>query len=288
MEGDYPVWLTRKFPRNYIFRHPVSGALLIMVFCFVFLILYIPLGARPGRHFSYGGTMAIYSIVAGLSVLGTIRLLRRIPFFSDEYPWSAGKELSAIIITLSATGVAIYLAGFFLEEPFNRLNLPTFLNSVRNAFLIGIIPFGFFILSNYRHWPEESAIPKESAKEQNHTAGEVPVKIISQLKKEELSFYPRELIYVASESNYVNFYLLRDNKVQKQVIRNSINNIEEQLSGIPFLFRTHRAFIVNIKQIRTKRGNSLGYQLKLIGIDEEIPVSRNNTKPFTELCRKFK
>ena len=287
MKGDYPVWLTRKFPRNFIFRHPVSGALLIFVFCFAFLMLYMPLGAHPGRHFSYGGTMAIYSIVAALSVLGAIRLLRRIPFFADESRWSAGKEMSAILITLSATGLVIYLAGFVLEEPFDRLNLPTFLNSVRNAFLIGIIPFGFFILSNYRHWHEENELNKEAEKEQTPTPVEVPVKIISQLKKEELSFYPRELIYVASESNYVNFYLLRDNKVQKQVIRNSINNIEEQLSGIPFLFRTHRAFIVNIKQIRTKRGNSLGYQLKLIGIDEEIPVSRNNTKPFKERCRKF-
>ena len=118
--------------------------------------------------------------------------------------------------------------------------------------------------------------------------GPSKVNIISQLKKEELSFYPDELIYAESDGNYVHFYLLTENKVHKRTIRNSINQVEEQLAEYPRIFRTHRAFLVNLDKIRMRKGNSLGYQLKLVGIDEEIPVSRNNTRKFIQLLNSHR
>ena len=109
------------------------------------------------------------------------------------------------------------------------------------------------------------------------------IKISSQLKKEELSFYPSQFLYAESDGNYVVFYLNKDNLVKKEIIRNSINNIEQQLSEIPYFLRTHRAFIVNLKKVRSKQGNTLGYLIKLSDIEFKIPVSRNNTKIFNEL-----
>jgi DNA-binding LytR/AlgR family response regulator len=52
--------------------------------------------------------------------------------------------------------------------------------------------------------------------------------------------------------------------------------------------RTHRAFIVNVKKVSSKKGNSLGYQLKFNGVDEGIPVSRQNVRRFDELIRQFR
>jgi DNA-binding LytR/AlgR family response regulator len=72
--------------------------------------------------------------------------------------------------------------------------------------------------------------------------------------------------------------LISGDKVQKKVIRNSITDVEQQLAHIPYLARTHRAFIVNLKKIKSKKGNSLGYRLRLQGTEAEIPVSRNNTR----------
>jgi DNA-binding LytR/AlgR family response regulator len=72
------------------------------------------------------------------------------------------------------------------------------------------------------------------------------------------------------------------------MIRNSINNIEQQLARIPFIMRIHRAFIVNLKMIVSKRGNTLGYQLKINELDTEIPVSRNHTKTFDRKMKQFR
>ncbi|HDR51577.1 MAG TPA: LytTR family transcriptional regulator, partial [Mariniphaga anaerophila] len=55
----------------------------------------------------------------------------------------------------------------------------------------------------------------------------------------------------------------------------------------PFFVRTHRAFIINLKKIKSKKGNSLGYRLRLQGTDSEIPVSRNNTRNFSQLLKQF-
>jgi DNA-binding LytR/AlgR family response regulator len=52
--------------------------------------------------------------------------------------------------------------------------------------------------------------------------------------------------------------------------------------------RVHRAFLVNLRKIESKKGNTLGYRLKLGGSDIEIPVSRNNTKNFDYKMKQFR
>jgi hypothetical protein len=279
--------ISEKFPQNFIIKRPLYGALLIAGFTLVFALLYKPLGSHASRFLGYEATMAVYAIISGASLFGWINLLVRITFFSNKAKWTFAKELLAIVILLFAMGVVIYFAAFILEEPANRWNFPTFFDSVKNAFLIGIIPFLFFTALNYLYWisPEE----KYTASSDSGSASAVEklIQISSQLKKESLSFYPGQLIYAESDSNYVNFYLISSDKVQKKVIRNSITDVEQQLSHIPYLVRTHRAFIVNLKKIKSKKGNSLGYRLRLQGTDAEIPVSRNNTRHFSQLFRQF-
>jgi DNA-binding LytR/AlgR family response regulator len=84
------------------------------------------------------------------------------------------------------------------------------------------------------------------------------------------------------------FHLIVNEQYIKRTIRNSINNIEQQLTHIPSILRIHRAFIVNLKMVASKRRNTLGYQLKLNNIDTEIPVSRNNSKNFDQKIKQYR
>jgi DNA-binding LytR/AlgR family response regulator len=122
---------------------------------------------------------------------------------------------------------------------------------------------------------------------QENQPSEDLIQISSQLKKEELSFYPSQFLYAESDGNYVVFYLSINNLVKKEIIRNSINSIEQQLSGIPYFLRIHRAFIVNLKKVRSKQGNTLGYMIKLSETEIKIPVSRKNTKDFNKLSALY-
>jgi DNA-binding LytR/AlgR family response regulator len=113
------------------------------------------------------------------------------------------------------------------------------------------------------------------------------IRIGSQLKKEELTFFPGQLIYAEADGNYIVFHLNIEDQIKKKIIRNSISNIEQQLSAIPFFFRTHRAYIVNLKKVCAQKGNTLGYRLKLSGTDIEIPVSRQKTRDFDLILERY-
>lgn len=281
-------WFKRKIPRNYLLKYPSAGALIVFLFIVAFGILYQPVGSHESRLFNYPVTTAVYALVAAAFILAAIRILKTVKPLVDEQNWTIWKELLSVLIALTGMGIGVYLIAFIIEEPADRLNLSTLFDSIIRSFLIGIIPFAFFTAVNHRYlFASDEALKEENTIHEPGKPAEVLVKISSQLKKEELSFYPREFLYAMSEGNYVNFYLFRDNHFKKEVIRNSISNIEKQLSSYPYLYRTHRAFIVNINKIRVKKGNVLGYRLKLAGIDQEIPVSRNNTGDFNKVLKQY-
>jgi len=274
-------WLNKRLPQNLILRKPLLGTLILSVIWFVFITLYKPLGVRSAR-FGFVSTMALYCLIQAIFIYASARLLTLIPFFSKEREWTILKEALSIILMLFTVGVVIYFAGFIIQPPAHRWNISTFLDSCEKAFLIGIIPFTFFTLMNYRHlfFTEIEQYYDHPNFQKMKMPKEELVHINSQLKKDFLDFYPSQFIYCESDGNYVVFYLLVNGQCKKKMIRNSINNIEQQLIRIPYAMRIHRAFIINLKMIAEKKGNSLGYRLKIHNTDAEIPVSRNNTKNF--------
>jgi len=279
-------WFTIKYPQNYIIKNPLRGALIITLFCFGFINLYKPLGFHASRALSYEATMVLYSFICGTAIFIFAKILKAFRFFSSIQDWTLIKELLSIVFVLIGLGITIYFIGFIIEPPVDRWNIPTFLSSCGYSFLLGIIPFIFFTGINYSHLlpqdhDEYVPIPGQGPATENL------IKISSQLKKEELKFYPSEFLYAESDGNYVIFYLNRNELIKKEVIRNSINNIEQQLSEVPYFLRIHRAFIVNLKKVRSKHGNTLGYQIKVSGIDSKIPVSRSNTSNFNKLFAEY-
>jgi len=281
--------MNKKYPQNYIIGKPTIGTLIFLAFCLGFVLLYKPLNVHEARFFGFEITMAIYLGALSIPVFLIIKILKRFRYFSNPEEWTIFKELLSIVIILLGMGVAVYFMGFLMESPAHRWNLDTFLDSCVHTFLIGLIPFFIFSALNYRHLFATELTRNFKPDTISSSAGE-PEKMIrigSQLKKEELTIYPSQLVYAVSDGNYIVFYLNVNNQIQKKIIRNSISIIAEQLSVIPYLMRTHRGFIVNVKQVTSQKGNTLGYRLKLEGIDDIIPVSRQNSLAFDQLLKRY-
>ncbi len=274
--------LNIKYPQNYIIRQPLQGAVVLFVFSFAFTLLYHPLNTHESFYFGFELTMLFYTLPAAIASALLILILKRIPGFSRIEHWTLGKELLSVYIILQFMGVVIFFLGFLIESPAtdSRWNLPTFLDSCKHTFLIYIFPFAFFSAINYKFLflNFESTVEKY----QDEKKLKLRVDIRSRLKKESLSFTANELLYAVSEGNYVVFHLLKDHKIKKIPIRNSITEIENQLQNIPFFFRCHKGFIVNLNMVESKKGNSSGYLLKLKFSKEAIPVSRKNTRDFDQ------
>lgn len=289
MNKLFHTWLTNEFPQNYILRKPLTGSLIIALFFFIFVILYKPLSAHESMGISYTATMAIYCMISAAAVFGFGKLIKQIGFFSEKNKWTFAKEVTSILMILLCLGLVIYLTGFLLEPPADRWNMATFLDSLMRAFLIGIIPFTFFTTLTYHQWLNQHIYTYRTNPEGDAEAfpEEEMIHIQSRLKKEKLSFYSSQFLYAESDSNYVNFYLTLDEQVKKKVIRNSIGDIEKQLDNIPYIFRTHRAFLVNLKKIRQKKGNASGYRLKLENTEASIPVARQKVKAFNDQIDRY-
>lgn len=278
-------WLNNKFPRNYLIENPVTGAIINALFCFIFILLYKPLQTKASPHLSFETTMAVYSIGSGLALLLSVWILSFFKWFSDIKKWTILREIVSLFLILTGIGTVVYLMGFLIETPSGRLNIETYLDSVSRSFLLGLFPFIFFSALNYKYLSPDTDLygMKDNIKTpQKNNQKEQTIRISSRLKKEELSFCPADFVYAESDGNYVVFNILKNNDLKKEIIRNSISNIEQQLTGIPHIIRTHRAFIVNLKKVKSKHGNILGYQLRLSGTDVIIPVSRNNIRKFDE------
>lgn len=290
MKTDIFRWVNYKYPQNYIIKNHYTGSLIIALFCFAFLTAYKPLNAHAGRSMTFEATMAFYSLLSGISVIFFVKILKAFRYFSEKSEWILLKELLAVFIIISGIGITIYFIGFLIEPSGPRWNFPTFLDSVKSAFLLAIIPFTFFTAINYKFLYPKILMEADEFPVRPDSLSQLPeelVQISSQLKKETLSFYPSEFVFAESDGNYVVFYLKRDNIIRKEIIRNSVNNIEQQLSVLPFFLRTHRAFIVNMKKVRSRNGNTLGYQLRLSEPEFIVPVSRNKTRVFDELFKQF-
>lgn len=281
--------LNKKYPQNYLIRNPLKGSLILIAYCLIFALLYNPLKTHAAQNFGYSATMAIYFSIATIFAFMLIAALKTTSYYSKKKEWTFFKELTTVFFALSTMGIVVYLMGFVLEPPSSRWNLQTFWESYRIAFLFGIIPFAFFTFSNYRYLIVSEVVEDYVANDNTlQNEKEEKIRINSQLKKEELAFYPNHLIYAEADGNYVNFYLDDEGKNRKETIRNSISDIEQQLAETKFIVRTHRAFIVNLKKIRSKKGNTLGYRLKLYGTDAEIPVSRQKVPLFDQLLNQYK
>jgi hypothetical protein len=283
-------WMHKKYPQNFILQKPYIGTLIYVVFCFGFVILYKPFNAHASRFPSFAVTMAIYFCSVAIPVFIIITSLKRFRYLSDPNEWTFLKEILSIVIVLLGMGIVIYFIGFIMEPPADRWNLSTLLDSCKQASLIGLIPFLFFAGINYRYLFVTEVVKNYSPDNHFSSAEQTEdlLQIISSLKKEELSFYPSQFVYAESDGNYVVFHLNVNQQIQKKIIRNSINNIEHQLKIIPYLIRIHRAYIVNAKEVISQKGNTLGYRLKLNGINAEIPVSRQKTRVFDQCLRQYR
>lgn len=280
-------WLNQKFPQNYIIRKPLLGTLIVAVFCYLFTILYKPRNTNSSDPFSYELTMAIYLLALMPPLYFTIRMLKLLPNFKYKSNWSFFKEIEFAFILFLILGVWNYFFGFVMENTEGRWNIYTFLDSVRSTLITGTLPYFLFTIQNSRYlFLGRSEV--KSVGDNNKKRKSELIQINSKLKKGNISLDPESFLYAESNGNYVAFYFLRGNHIEKEMVRNSIGDIEKQLSETPYLMRTHRAFIVNVNKVSQKKGNSSGYRLSIDGLDVDLPVSRQNVANYEQLELKLK
>ncbi|MFD0795580.1 LytTR family transcriptional regulator DNA-binding domain-containing protein [Mucilaginibacter litoreus] len=266
-------------------------------FClvFVFLLLFKPFGVyEPEHRINYFFICALHALFPSLIIYVYFTTLC---FVNNKQlkprVWTLSREYAHLAVVFLLTGIASFLLrSFIYNNPYNW-SVRYLWEEIRNCYLAGTFLYIFLLFaSSYfqREKRRDNDYPGTAAMHSNNpealSAG-TSLFIKTQVQQDDFSFNPQHLLFAKADGNYIELTVLSNAKVTTELKRISLKQFDAQLTGCPYLLRCHRAYLVNLAQVKAVSGNALGYTLSLNATDESIPVSRAQVDRFKQLYEQL-
>lgn len=281
---SFANFLRQAYP--YYFHQHSLGKLALGIFFlgFFFVYLFEPFNVNPEEHkMSYLWISLLHVAVSCLVFYGCFTLVNLLEI--EEEKWTVGKEILGLSLVLLIMGMANFLIRDLLYNNPNNWSFPYLMEEVRNTFLVGVlivfilVPLNFaWIYSRHFHKAESLQIPPVEA----NTSGADQILIQTRLKADDFRLQLEKFLFAKAEGNYVEFHLATEAENKKLLKRMTIKDLEGQLKGFPFILKTHRSYLVSLKNVTAVSGNAQGYRLSLRQSQATVPVSRTLIKKFDE------
>jgi hypothetical protein len=259
----------------------VKSAFVFGAFVAAFLIFFKPFGLHQlsgslwAIGFAYGGVTTIVMLA-----LGALRYWLFHLFFQEEV-WTIAHELfwnAGNILGIALGNVWISIWFGFLAFSWNALIL--FLGI---TLAIGIFPITVATLvkeQKARKTNQEGALKvfnslQDQPKRQLTEGVNKPILLPSNNKSDQLLLLLKDFLFAQVQDNYVEVVFCKSGKIERRLIRATLTMLEEVFLSHSTIFRCHKSYIINLKQVATVRGNAQGYRLGVKGTNCSIPVSRN-------------
>jgi hypothetical protein len=211
-----------------------------------------------------------------------------------EDSWKIWHEILSIVAVVCGIALGNLIFGNYVH--IMNFSLNGYFNALMVVLAIGIFPISFYVLSNQNRMLKrnlENAKLMNSGIEILQREGQTdqPTKmhtnelvLVSENEKDRLILQPSQLLYIESADNYSNVVFTENGSKKKILMRSSLKRIESQLNS-GFIMRCHRAFIINLKNVKSIEGNAAGYKAYFPESDIIIPVSRNYCNAVLERLR---
>jgi hypothetical protein len=261
-------------------------SLLFGIFVGFFLLLFQPFDIYKIEHNNKNVFILGFGLVTFLAMMITYFFFPLIfkKFYCAE-TWKIKKEFTHIIVNIILiTFLNIAYSIFFCEScvQFHLVWFKVFIFSFLSVLVIGLFPI-IFMLIIYQNMILKRNIRNAEALTQTikHQKVESSDMIIFSVnKKKMLSLRSDQLILIESNGNYINVYYENRNLIKRDIIRNTLKNIEYITTNSSNFIKCHKSYIVNLNKLKKVNGNAQGYKVELEAIDFEIPVSRTLSKHF--------
>jgi len=275
------------FPLEKSLKRVNQRLILLSILVYFILVVFKPFGLK--NH----GDSDLFVYAGGFVILGHFYLLFHffvVESWFNETKWTIGKEILNNLLILFIIGFVNALYYSLYEAA--SLNIIIFIAFEIYTLLIGIIPVTVSViirqnrLMKYHNRVAENINLQRT--ESNILARKqykVALKSINPEKTH--SFNCNDLILLEAQDNYISMYYLKNGKLQKELIRNTMKQCVKDLESFSMFFRCHRSYLVNLNKIESAKGNAQGLKLKLNQIEEKIPVSRHLTKEFNSVVKQL-
>ncbi len=285
-------FLKQPYPAPEKGPHYIKVALAAGFFVGLFLSVFQPFGAYEWDSPYKIPFLAGYGLVTFLLlVCSSYALPWLAPTLFKEQNWTVGKEILHIFWHILSIACGNYLYGVLLFGSAGNSSsvLSNFVSMLLVTLLIGLFPaagitlYSYFQkLRKYSHPPQPQPI---SAIQQVADAEQI-ITLVAENERDSVSFKASALLFIESADNYSEIVFLKNNTVQKELIRSSLSRLENQLS-VDFVVRCHRSYLVNLHKVVSVSGNAQGYKFHLDGWQEPIPVARKYSELVTNGSMKL-
>lgn len=272
------TFLNQAFPKG---EHKWRSIILISFFVPLFLLIFQPFGLS-NLTFSLTKLLFIagYGFVTLIVLIIDLVVLEKIsPSFFEDKNWKVWKELLFLGFVIFTIGLGnIVYTGLLTTN--STLSFAIILKFQLITFAIAIFPITIFTTVKYHHLLQRYTSSASDFNNQLNTSSSKAsigktINLPAYNGKKEISFDANHFLVLESKGNNIEIILMKDNKIIKETLRNSLKNALVYFGETPEISQCHRAFIVNTKKIEKASGNSQGLLLQVKDYDIEIPVSRS-------------
>ncbi len=257
---------------------------LVGLFVAFFLIVFQPFGTAgvkiPNKLLFLSGYGWITFISMSLIFGGLPRLFPRL---FEEEKWVVWKQMLLMTIGLSLCFLCCYL---YMNFWFGwSLSINGFLGFYSIALAIAVMPIIIFTLVEYIFHLKNNQALANTLNEQIQSS--IPSDTILQFKDEndrvDFTLPLDQFLFIKAANNYVEVNYLEAEDIKKYLLRNSIRNMEQQLTEAS-IKRCHRSYIVNMDKVGRITGNAQGHKLHFpFTAEYVVPVSRSKGKELLAL-----
>ena len=282
--------LDQPYPFNNNFKHNLRTIALVCMGFMLITLYFQPFGINFLATPKDGYFVLVIGLVsAAIFFFSTLVLPGLFPKLFESARWTVRKEIICNIGMF-----IVFIFGFTVTALLFNISGLQSLTVIRSGAL-ALLPLILFNMVNYnhslktkvaqvidsgRHWLAEE---RKGA----HIAGNEQIRLESETGKEVFEDDLKNVILVQSASNYIEIFYREGAVVKKQMIRQTLNNVESKLSKYPNIKKCHRCCLVNLNQMKRLSGSSPNYTLESDGLDFRIPISRQNVVLFRKLLTKF-
>lgn len=256
----------------------------ISLFVALFMLVFQPFGLASLPEKYKVPVLVGYGLVSFCVLFLNLMVIERL--FNEE-KWKVYKELLWTMWIIFSIGVA----NFFYTTSMFQVNISPLrflLQLELSTFAIGVFPVTILVVLRFQRLNKSntrsanelcSALARQKEPDSSTYKGE-RVTLKSENGRESLSIDPLSLKYIESKGNYIYVVYSENNELRKQMLRNTLVTVVDQLSDYTYMVRCHRSYIVNKGEINKVNGNAQGLKLELQGLERKIPVSRSYINTF--------
>lgn len=277
------------YPARYEPRNLAKIAAVQFLLVFVTLYIFKPFTVNvPEQRLNYLMICSLHALLPALIVFGYMSILGHIRATLQISDWTLKKELLNVALVFLIIGFAsFFLRGLIYTNPDNVSWYYLWIE-LRNAYLAGIV-FCIYLVAaqvyfktnvNEKTAYKIIALPAEPENEESNSPS---IFIKAHVRIDDFQLQVDDLLFARAEGNYVVIYIFKDGRLQNDLKRISLKQLETQVAAYPYLLRCHRAYLLNIKRVAKLAGNSQGYSISFEETEDKVPVSRTYLNRFDQI-----